>query len=106
MKTPKKTFALFVSGLLIALLSTTSAQAQVSIDIAKITCDQFTLFKVTDPRNIAIWISGYYSGKRNNTVIDTQQLNEYYDKLKTHCSANPTRTVMQAVEILFGPPPK
>src|SRR5215468_4403489 len=80
MKASKTAFSFFASGLLVALLSAGSAQAQVSLDISKITCDQFTLFKVTDPRNIAIWISGYYNGKRNNTVIDTQQLNEYYDK--------------------------
>ena len=99
-----KTSKLVASGLLIALLSPASTRAQVTIDVSKITCDQFNLYKVTDPRNIAIWLSGYYNGKRDNTVIDTQVFADNYDKLRTHCSRNPTRTVLQAVEILFGPP--
>jgi acid stress chaperone HdeB len=99
-----KTSKLVASGLLIALLSPASTRAQVTIDVSKITCDQFNLYKVTDPRNIAIWLSGYYNGKRDNTVIDTQAFADNYDKLRTHCTRNPNRTVLQAVEILFGLP--
>jgi hypothetical protein len=48
------------------LLGSTAAPAQVSTDLAKITCNEFILFKVTDPTNIALWLSGRYSAKRNN----------------------------------------
>jgi regulator of protease activity HflC (stomatin/prohibitin superfamily) len=51
------------------VLAVTNAQAQVSIDVAKITCDQFAAYRITDPRNIAIWLSGYYNGKCDNTVM-------------------------------------
>ena len=94
---------ILVSGMMLALLTAVNAQAQVSIDVSKISCDQFTLYKITDPRNIAIWLSGYYNGKRDNTTIDTQVFNENYNKLRTYCSANPTLTVMKAAETLFGP---
>src|SRR5262245_35452020 len=94
------------SALMLALCAAASAQAQVSVDISKISCDQFTLYRITDPRNIAIWLSGYYNGKRDNTVVDTQVFNEKYNKLRSYCSGNPTRTVMQAAETLFGPPGK
>jgi hypothetical protein len=46
-----------------ALVMWSGAGAQVTIDVAKITCDQFTLYKVTDPQNIAMWLSGYYHGR-------------------------------------------
>jgi hypothetical protein len=88
---------------LLALLAVTNAQAQVSIDVAKITCDQFAGYRITDPRNIAIWLSGYYNGKRDNTVIDTQVFNENYAKLRDLCVTNPRLTVIQAVERLFSP---
>jgi hypothetical protein len=65
---------LFVLGMLLATFTAPAAQAQVSVDVSKITCEQFILFKVTDPRYIAIWLSGYYNGKRDNTVIDTQAM--------------------------------
>jgi len=77
---------------LLALLAVTTAQAQVSIDVAKITCDQFAAYRITDPHNIAIWLSGYYNGKRDNTVIDTQVLNENYTKLRDICITNPRLT--------------
>ncbi len=62
------------------------AGAQVRIDVAKITCDQFTLYKVTDPQNIAIWLSGYYHGRRNDTTVDTLELAAYQQKVKDYCN--------------------
>src|SRR5262249_37731085 len=35
------------------------ARAQVTIDVSKITCQQYVLFTVADPRDIAMWLSGY-----------------------------------------------
>ena len=93
-----------VAALILALAPCSVAQSQVTIDVAKITCDQFVLFKVTDPRNIAIWLSGYYHGKRDNTLVDTQQLGAYADKIKNFCLQKPQATVMQAVETVFGAP--
>ena len=55
-----------LSGSILALAA--PARAQVTIDVSKITCDQYVGYKVTNPQNIAIWLSGYYSGKRDSTV--------------------------------------
>ena len=62
------------AGLNVTLESVRAARAQVTIDVAKITCDQYLGYKVTNPQNIAIWLSGYYHGKRGETTVDTQQL--------------------------------
>jgi acid stress chaperone HdeB len=88
----------------LALLPCWGAGAQVTIDVQKITCDQFTLFKITDPQNIAIWLSGYYHGKRDNTLVDTQELSTSLRKITTYCNMNPQETVMHAVETVFAPP--
>ena len=98
-----KTSMFVASTVLVALLAVTNAQGQVSVDVAKITCDQFTAYRITDPRNIAIWLSGYYNGKRDNMIIDTQVFNENYTKLRDFCIRNPQLTVIQAVERLFSP---
>ena len=63
---------LIVSGVLLFLADGPAARAQVTLDVAKITCDQFTGNKITNPDNIAMWLSGYYNGKRGNTILDTQ----------------------------------
>ncbi|MGA7788860.1 MAG: HdeA/HdeB family chaperone [Xanthobacteraceae bacterium] len=49
-----------------------AAQAQVSVDVAKITCRQLLFDKVISPneKSLALWLSGYYNAKRNSTVID------------------------------------
>jgi len=92
-----------VAALVLALAPCSVAHSQVTIDVAKITCDQYLLFKVTDPRNIAIWLSGYYHGKRNDTILDTQQLAAYADKVRSFCLQKSQATVMQAVESIIGP---
>ena len=86
----------------LTLATCSGAGAQVTIDVAKITCDQFTLYKVTDPQNIAIWLSGYYHGQRNDTTVDTQELATYLEKVKSYCNLNPQVRVMQAVESMLN----
>jgi acid stress chaperone HdeB len=81
-----------------------AAQAQVQLDMAKVTCIQFATYKITDPRNLAIWLSGYYQGKRNSTTIDTQALIASADKLRDFCILNPSEPVLRASEKFLAPP--
>ena len=97
-------FMLFASGLIFALDTVPLARAQVTLDVSKITCDQFTGYKITDPQNIAIWLSGYHNGKRDNTVIDTQGLVANAKKLEEYCLRNPQTPVMHAADVLLGAP--
>jgi acid stress chaperone HdeB len=77
------------------------------IDITKITCDQFTGYQVVvpmqDPMHIAIWLSGYYNGKRGNTMLDTTRFKTNVDKLVEYCVRNPRTPVMDAVETALNP---
>jgi acid stress chaperone HdeB len=84
-----------------AFISVPTARGQVTIDVAKITCDQYLLFKVTDPRNISIWLSGFYHGKNGITVVDQQALRDNEDKVKDYCRGHLNVPVMQAVETLL-----
>ncbi len=93
---------LFGSVLLLALGANQPADAQVTLDVSKITCEQFTLYKISNPQNIAIWLSGFYNGKRGNTVLDTQALAANAKKLQDYCIQNPKVLVMQAVDTLMA----
>jgi len=87
----------------IAILGTVvPTHAQVTLDLAKVTCDQWSGYKITNPQNIALWLSGYHSGKRGNTLIDTQGLMADTQKLRDFCIVNPQLPVMQAVEKVFA----
>ncbi len=98
-----KRLGLTMATMVLALAPWSGAGAQVTVDVGKITCDQFTLYKITDPQNIAIWLSGYYHGKHDSTLIDTQQLSANLKKITNYCNLNPQETVMNAVETVFGP---
>ena len=80
------------------------AQAQVTVDVTKVNCDQFVHHKISEPRLIAAWLSGYYNAKRNNRVIDLQTLEDNMTKVKNYCSdeKNFKVPVMKAVGQVLG----
>jgi acid stress chaperone HdeB len=76
-------------------------QAQTTIDVAKITCEEFVTATTASPDNIAIWLSGYYHGKRGTTTIDVEQLKEQPLKILSYCLyTDKGGTVMEAIEKL------
>jgi acid stress chaperone HdeB len=93
---------LLVTTIAFATAAAPAARAQVTLDVSKITCEQFVGYKITNPQNIALWLSGYYNGKRGNTVIDTQALTDNAAKLRSYCILNGQTPVMTAVETLLG----
>ena len=89
-------------GSMFGLLVVSAAVAQVSIDVSKITCNQYILDQVTDFRTINAWLDGFYSGKRNNTVVDTGALQRNADKVEEYCKSHRDMPLMQAVESTLG----
>jgi hypothetical protein len=54
------------------------------------------------PDDIAIWLSGNYNGRRNNTVIDVQQLKDHAQKVKSYCLySGKEQKLMEVVEKLL-----
>jgi acid stress chaperone HdeB len=96
---------LVLFGLAVTLLSTSLAHGQVSIDVSRITCDQFAQGKVGLPRTTAIWLNGYYHGKIGSTTIDTEQSEAIFGVLMDYCRTgeNGKVLVMQALERLMKP---
>ena len=89
-------------GSMFGLLVVSAAVAQVSIDVSKITCNQFVLDQVTDFRTLTAWLDGFYSGKRNNTVVDTSALQRNANKVEEYCRTHRDMLLMQAVETTLG----
>src|SRR5437762_2922234 len=86
-----------LAGLLLPTLAISAAHAQVSIDVSKITCDQMRN-KMANPIAAALWLNGYYAGKRNDTAIDVISLNRNAEKVSEYCASNPETTLMKAIE--------
>jgi acid stress chaperone HdeB len=87
---------------LLGLLAVPTAKAQVTLDVSKITCEQLLQNKVAAPRVLGAWLSGYYSGKRNNTVLEIQAVEKNGGKVMSYCRSHLNMAVMQAVEAALG----
>jgi acid stress chaperone HdeB len=82
------------AGLAITFLTLARVEAQETIDITKITCDQFLAGKVTDSRTLSIWLSGFYSGSRGNTIVDPNAMGE--KALIEYCIGHSEMSVLDA----------
>ena len=90
---------LLLSGTALVLCMNSTTQAQVMVDMSKITCEQ--LLKGTQNSvESAIWISGYYHGLRKNTMFDLNQFKTNADAVVKACQTSPKNTVMQTVDTL------
>jgi acid stress chaperone HdeB len=86
-------------GLALALLAL-PAGAQVTVDISKITCNQFLFGKATDSRTLTIWLNGYHSGASGKTLIDPNAMGER--ALIEYCIANSEMSVLNAARNVLG----
>jgi hypothetical protein len=94
-------------ALVLALVAVPAAQAQVTIDMSKITCEQYLGYKIINPNDIAMWLSGYYNAQRGNTIVDTETLAAQKRELQDYCLRNLNVPVMKAIDTLFhAPAPK
>jgi hypothetical protein len=78
------------------------ATAQVTLDVAKITCDQLLMGKPVPSKYTVLWLSGYYNGKLNNTVIDPDGMSKNDQKVESYCDQHRDMTVMDAVKNVLG----
>jgi len=86
-------------GAVIALATTGVAAAQGVVDMSRVTCEQM-LRATPNSIDAAIWFSGYYNGRRNNTVLDLGNFRNNAEVIVEECRTNPNRTLMQTVSAL------
>lgn len=92
----------FAMGIAMAAPWGQPVEAQVTLDVAKITCKQFRGYEITNPNNLAIWLSGYNHGKRGTTILQVDTFKDIVDKVNDYCISHPTMTVMQAAEAVMA----
>ena len=93
---------LFTSALLL-FVQIATMHAQETVDVAKITCHQIMMEQLERPsRDYVLWFSGYYNGKRNNTIVDLQTIKKNEEKVDSYCALNPETTVLDALKNVLG----
>ena len=114
-----------VTGLVLSsiVFATVSAQAQVSIDVSKVTCDDYVHDRIPTPDFpsfsavgslearatlsrwlIAGWLSGYSHAKNNNWIIDLKSFEDNVSKLTNYCydEKNYKVPLLTAIERVLG----
>ena len=89
-------------AMLLSIFGISAVRAQQTIDVAKITCDQFLAGRVTDSRTLSIWLSGYYNGTRHNAVVDVSAFQKHSTDLMDYCISHPDMNLMEAIKNALG----
>ena len=94
---------LLLTSALFLFMQISTMQAQEMIDVAKITCEQIALEQLKIPsRDVVLWLSGYYNGKRNNTIIAPQTIKKDEEKVDSYCYDHRDATVLDAIKNVLG----
>jgi HdeA/HdeB family len=84
-----------------AIFAAASASAQV-VDVAKISCQQYLAGTVVRQDYLTLWLSGYYNGTRNDTVIETGTVQNIANKVGAYCRSNLDAGLLDAVQNVLG----
>jgi acid stress chaperone HdeB len=68
------------------------------IDMSKLTCKEVAAMKTAKIAAVAAWASGFASGKKNNTMLDTDKLVATVGTVKAACGKSPDSTIASVIE--------
>ena len=75
---------LLLTSALFLFVQIPTMQAQVTVDVSKITCEQLVFEKLGwTERDVVLWLSGYYNGKRNNMIIEPETITKNEEKVNS-----------------------
>src|SRR5215472_437310 len=94
---------LLLTSALFLFAQVPTMQAQETLDLAKITYEQYSMEQLAaTSRDIMLVLVGYYNGKRNNTIIEPQTIKKEEAKINSYCYQHREATVMDAVKNVLG----
>jgi len=84
--------------ILLSIVAAPAAHAQVTVDLSKITCEQFIVMPKAD--SVAVWLSGYYHGDKHVTTVDVNKFEENARNFRAACRLpdNFAKPIMQLIE--------
>jgi hypothetical protein len=89
---------LLLTSALLMFVQIPAPQAQVTVDVAKLTCE-FSMEELPfNSRDVIFWISGYYHREHNNTVIEPGAIKRDANNLLRYCYQHGEVTVMDALK--------
>ncbi len=90
---------LFLTSALLMFVHIPAPQAQVTVDVVKITCEQLSMEELPiSSRDVIFWLSGYYHREHENTVIEPGAIRRDASNLNRYCYQHGEMTIIDAVK--------
>ena len=86
----KSVFCLMLAGAIWPSVT----HAQVSIDMARVTCADYLALSAADSAVFSAWMSGWFNQKTGYVFVDLNAYTRNVANVKAWCALNPTQTVM------------
>lgn len=87
-----------VLALLGAASSCMPAQAQVTYDMAKVTCADYNAMDPIAAQNTAAWMSGWFNQRLGNAVINLEGYRQNVANVGGWCASNPSANIMAGLQ--------
>ena len=79
-----------------------AANAQITIDMGAIRCDQYLAMSPAQSRDFSAWMSGWFSYQLGKTSIDLVTHEKNIANVKAWCQYHPQETVMSGLKNATG----
>jgi hypothetical protein len=77
------------------------ADAKGYIDVQQLTCAQLAGTFQEDADFLGVWYSGWYNGLAKKHAINVSRTKEGIHNVIVYCKANPTKKVIQAIDVIL-----
>ena len=74
------------------------ANAQLTIDMGRITCGQYLAMPPSQSDNFSSWMEGWFSYKNNRTFVDLVAHQKNIASVKAWCGFHPDESVMNGLK--------
>jgi len=78
------------------------ANAQLTIDMGKITCGQYLAMPPSQSDNFSAWMSGWFSYQNRKTFVDLLLHQRNIASVKAWCQYHPAESVMYGLQQSVG----
>jgi len=75
-----------------------AGNAQVTVEMASIRCEQYLAMPMDKSRDFSAWMSGWFSYKLGKTWVDLVAYRKNIVNVKAWCKYHPKETVMSGLE--------
>ncbi len=89
---------LIFAGVVAAVAMAAPAKAQVMIEMSEITCKQFSEYDPETKDFISNWMRGYFSAKKNLSVVESRYVKRNTEKILRYCKKMPKSSLMDAIQ--------